>query len=398
MALGDVGRAEILRAVGEFDRLGRAAFLRRYGFQESRRYVLVVDGRRYDSKAVVGAAHGFLPGREPLAASEFSGGRGHAVKLLADLGFQVVEQGAVTEVTADGLVERIGALRVAHAPTGPLLYQPITLLWAFGRALRGEPRLLAWDETSAALGGLLERHGRRGERSRPDYPVLALFHAGLWALHGYEGTVPPAHGDAVPRRWFEEQRPAGGLAEPVHELMRTSGPARVAAIQAITERFFDGFDEVPLLTDVGLYDESVAASAGSPVTDPVLLAAQYERLCHLVESREESRRGQRRETVSRDPIRSGSAREAVIARSRRRCENPGCGGQPDDVTDSGAPILEVDHVVGLADDGPDHPRQMIALCPNCHAVKTRGRTRHELRDILIEVAAERHERMGGPPP
>jgi hypothetical protein len=32
-------------------------------------------GKRYDSKAVVGAAHGFLPGERPLAAGEFSGAR-----------------------------------------------------------------------------------------------------------------------------------------------------------------------------------------------------------------------------------------------------------------------------------------------------------------------------------
>jgi 5-methylcytosine-specific restriction protein A len=35
---------------------------------------------------------------------------------------------------------------------------------------------------------------------------------------------------------------------------------------------------------------------------------------------------------------------------------------------------------------------MIALCPNCHAVKTRGRTRHELRSTFLEVALARHLR------
>ncbi|WP_372494440.1 HNH endonuclease signature motif containing protein [Actinoallomurus purpureus] len=41
-------------------------------------------------------------------------------------------------------------------------------------------------------------------------------------------------------------------------------------------------------------------------------------------------------------------------------------------------MLEVDHIDQLADGGRDHPIQMIALCPDCHAVKTRGRTRHRL--------------------
>ncbi|MFH8294783.1 HNH endonuclease [Streptomyces sp. NPDC018059] len=402
MALSDIGRPEVLRAVEEFDGLGRDAFLRRYRFQASRTYLLVVDGQHYDSKAVVGAAHGYLADQRPLTASEFSGGRDHAVKLLGALGFQVVSQESATDGVADDLVRRIARLRVAHTRTGPLLYQPITLLWAVGRALRGEPRTLPWGETSVALGGLLEEFGLRGERARPGYPVLALHHAGLWTLQGHDGPVPHAHGDAsVPRRWFAAQQPAGGLARPLHDLMRTSGQARVEVIQTITDRFFEGLDEVPLLEAVGLYDDSVAADfpcgpqdAPPPpaMADQASLAARYDRLCAVVERREESRRGRRRERLTRDPIRSGSARRAVLLRSAGRCENPACGGQPDDVTDAGDPILEVDHIMEIASDGRDHPSQMIALCPNCHAVKTRGTTRHEVRSTFLEVVRELHER------
>jgi 5-methylcytosine-specific restriction protein A len=34
---------------------------------------------------------------------------------------------------------------------------------------------------------------------------------------------------------------------------------------------------------------------------------------------------------------------------------------------------------------------MIALCPNCHAIKTRGRTREQLRQELFAVATQRHQ-------
>ncbi|MGW1490461.1 hypothetical protein [Streptomyces sp. NPDC002402] len=33
---------------------------------------------------------------------------------------------------------------------------------------------------------------------------------------------------------------------------------------------------------------------------------------------------------------------------------------------------------------------MIAVCPNCHAVKTYGTTREALRDQLLGVAQEAH--------
>ncbi|MER7913923.1 HNH endonuclease signature motif containing protein [Streptomyces sp. NPDC096068] len=423
MTLADIGAAQVARAVEEFDRLGRRAFLERYGFGPSRTYHLVVDGRSYDSKAIVGAAHGFLPGLRPLKPSEFSGGLDHAVRVLTDLGFRVERSPAVgggvdADTTADAdtdrLVGRIAKLRVATTAGGPRLYQPITLLWAIGRALRGEPRLLSWEETAAALRKLLESHGLRGERPRPDYPVLALHRAGLWSLEEHTGGVPSAHGDAALLRWFAEQRPTGGLAEPVYALLAGSGRARVAVIEAIVDRFFDGVDEVPLLTEVGLYEDSVAddPDTGGPAADdpaldggdgpvdPVVAAAQYEKWCAAVERRE-AREGLRdgvryRERTVRDPVRSGLARQAVLARCDGRCENPGCQGQPDDVTDRWEPLLEVDHVVELAAGGRDHPSQMVALCPNCHAVKTRGRTRHRLREVLLEVALERHRR--GPLP
>ncbi|MFD6327695.1 hypothetical protein ACFWOL_33875, partial [Streptomyces sp. NPDC058442] len=63
-------------------------------FGRARRYLLEHDGKFYDSKAIVGVAHGYLDGQEVLEASEFSGGVGHAVSLLRQLGFTVVEEAA----------------------------------------------------------------------------------------------------------------------------------------------------------------------------------------------------------------------------------------------------------------------------------------------------------------
>lgn len=43
-------RADIVRATGEYDRLGQEAFLAQYGFGKATAYLLVYDGRSYDSK------------------------------------------------------------------------------------------------------------------------------------------------------------------------------------------------------------------------------------------------------------------------------------------------------------------------------------------------------------
>lgn len=88
MRKGAITREAILKALDECDRLGRPAFLDAYGFKEAQSYLLLHDGREYDSKAIAGVAHKYTEGR-PLAADEFSGGRGHAVAWLKREGFQI---------------------------------------------------------------------------------------------------------------------------------------------------------------------------------------------------------------------------------------------------------------------------------------------------------------------
>ncbi|HEV7290107.1 hypothetical protein [Sphingomonas sp.] len=83
----------VLNAIAEFDALGRATFLDRYGFNGARDYFLVHEGRRYDSKAIAAVAHKWAPGGDgrALTALELSGGRNDAAKLLLGLGFTVTD-------------------------------------------------------------------------------------------------------------------------------------------------------------------------------------------------------------------------------------------------------------------------------------------------------------------
>ena len=68
--------------------MGRDEFLARYGYGVARSYVVVYEGREYDSKAIAGVAHQWDQGRA-LRADEFSGGKEHAAAWLKRTGFQV---------------------------------------------------------------------------------------------------------------------------------------------------------------------------------------------------------------------------------------------------------------------------------------------------------------------
>lgn len=91
MGMNDISDpAAIRKAAAEFDELGRAAFLDKYGFGEAREFFLALDGKLYDSKAIVGAAHGFqFAAQGPLRANQFSGGEATVERKLKKLGFRV---------------------------------------------------------------------------------------------------------------------------------------------------------------------------------------------------------------------------------------------------------------------------------------------------------------------
>lgn len=100
MGLQDLSKREsVQQAIDEFDALGQDAFLKKYGFGKSSKYVLRHNGQRYDSKAIVGAAH-FYEFGQPLLHTEFSGGITQTVKKLIELGFSVVSSGIDYSVLA----------------------------------------------------------------------------------------------------------------------------------------------------------------------------------------------------------------------------------------------------------------------------------------------------------
>ena len=386
MGLRDITRTAVLAAIAEYDRLGQDEFLDKYGFDRARSYLLIHNGKAYDSKAIVGVAHGFLPEERALTARDFSGGEATVGRLLRGLGFTV----QVGDMTVDRLFRLLTRLNVYRSGGLPALYQPITLLWAFARAGRGAPRLVSWEETQRQIAALIKHYGRPGEGDRVYYPVAALYGAGLWELDTGAGTVPNAHGSSIPQRWFDEHRPQSGLVTPVYELVRDSAEAQAAAVRALTETYFVDANPAALLDELGL----AGLRTGSPAEAAFSArAAEYRRLCDRVDVFWAERDTTRASRMSADPVRSADARQAVLLRSEGRCENPGCTGDIHDLTDGGDPILEIDHIHDLALGGPDDPAQMIALCPNCHAIKTRGRTRKELRALLMATARRRHETL-----
>jgi len=122
MGLADITAGAIVAACKEFDEVGKTRFLKKYGFKSSRTYKLRRNGKFYDSKPIVGAAHGYVgSGYEPLRAQEFSGGHQQAVRVLENLEFEVIENPPPTRNPDWSRDELILATEfyLSHAPSIP---------------------------------------------------------------------------------------------------------------------------------------------------------------------------------------------------------------------------------------------------------------------------------------
>ena len=152
-----------------------------------------------------------------------------------------------------------------------------------------------------------------------------------------------------------------------------------------------------LEADTGeLYDETLDYGPGD--VDPAAATTgeesdedAYRRLNEAAEKRAAERAARKKQSRVDRFMRHSGARAAVIRRSGGNCESPECAGHPKELTSKGEPILQVDHIHDLAKGGDDLPKNMIALCPNCHALKTLGVDRERLRRVLRRTAQQHHE-------
>jgi hypothetical protein len=185
-----VTRHHVHLALKEYDALGGEAFRDRYGFGSSRDYVLVHEGRPYDSKAILGVALKHATG-VPGSAAEFSGGKDGAAKILEGLGFEVTSpapRNASTVGTEEARAAWAGAAREALLGTAKRYRAVITYkeLAAHVQHETGiRTRMLMHYWIGDVLGRVSRECAARGE------PLLSSLCVNA------EGSVGPGYAGAV---------------------------------------------------------------------------------------------------------------------------------------------------------------------------------------------------------
>lgn len=90
-------------------------------------------------------------------------------------------QDRVESVTTEEVLDAVRTLRVQEGADGRAKrHQPLTLLWAIGRARQGAGRLAGWPVARAKIDELIREFGHATDRSNAYLPFLALAGTDLW--------------------------------------------------------------------------------------------------------------------------------------------------------------------------------------------------------------------------
>jgi 5-methylcytosine-specific restriction enzyme A len=340
MGLSDLTAPAVNKAIEEFKQIGRDAFLNKYGFGASRGYLLLQDGQSYDSKAIAGAAHGYLRGQKALTAGQFSGGAATVQKVLEALGYKISQPdlpspGDVltnTEISQQFAVGNMSGMRrsltrnllVLISDPFKGLYQDRwegDILHYTGMGLTGDQsltfaqnRTLAESPKTGIAVHLLEAH----EEQR----------------YNYAGEV-----ELIGEPYQEDQLDELGENRKVWMFPVRLKPGGIAPI--LTE------------TEARAIEESQAKKARR------LTMAQLKARATTA----------KKTPATRNTQTSTFVRDAAVAEYVKRLAKGHC-----DLCNQQAPFenkqneayLECHHIVWLAKGGEDTIENTVALCPNCH--------------------------------
>ncbi|WP_270886886.1 HNH endonuclease signature motif containing protein [Pedococcus sp. 5OH_020] len=372
----------VRRAAEEFRDLGRDAFLAKYELTRSTDYYALIEGQLIDSKPLLAVAYSNqYPDRGLLPVARFSGGTGGAVRALTRLGFATTtralqqppelgdeyrDRTAIQDAYGGDRVAGIirfpgdAVVNVFSDASGPYADDSPSLLTPFG--YRGE-----------GLSG--PQRLDRGGNARLDAAFQAAVPVRFWYRPKGEPFRFLTWVVVLGRAWVAGTG-QDGLDRPEieWELEAVPGPDSHTWPTKVHESLIDARET----TD------------NNPQAPESRSHTSYADLVDRVDQRGQGRRSTG--VVRTDYARSAAARRAVLDRSGGVCESARCTGMPAELNRQGRAILDVDHIKDLALGGEDHPLNMVALCPNCHACKTRAKNAVGWRKELLAHARQAHTR------
>ncbi len=140
-------------------------------------------------------------------------------------------------MTLDDLSERFDGLGVWKASGQRAPHKPLLVLWAIGRCLRGEDRMVSYREAAPALKMLLTRFGLPRKTVHPEQPFWRLRKDGVWEVPGSERITKTSSGDALVSS-LRQENAHGGFPKEIYEVFQTDKRLAVRIAYSLLDAHF----------------------------------------------------------------------------------------------------------------------------------------------------------------
>ena len=149
------------------------------------------------------------------------------------------------------VLERFEKLRVWKRAGERAPHKPLLALYAIGKLLRGEDRLIPFSEVDTDLRKLLREFGPKRANYRPIYPFLHLQTDKVWAIPDATGTLPESYGD-VRKSDLLNHNVSGGFPENIACKLQTDSELVFEIIQRLLNAHFPASFHEDILQSVGI--------------------------------------------------------------------------------------------------------------------------------------------------
>jgi putative restriction endonuclease len=157
-------------------------------------------------------------------------------------------------------------------------HKPLLLLYALGRCLNDDSRMIPYSEVDRELRPLLVEFGPERKSSHTEYPFQRLSNDGIWELRNADRLEQRASNSDVKKSELLKHNVLGGFTEDAFQLLH-SNPALVSeiALEILNQHFPQTF-YADLLNAVGLeiqFEQTLRRRRDPAFRERVLMAYQY---------------------------------------------------------------------------------------------------------------------------
>ena len=149
------------------------------------------------------------------------------------------------------IIQRFEKLRVWKRAGERAPHKPLLVLYAIGKLLRGEGRLIPYSEVDTKLGNLLREFGPKRANYRPKYPFWHLQTDKVWEIPDATQIFHESHGD-VRKDDLLHHNVSGGFPENIARTLQKDSKLVFEIIQRLLNAHFPSTLHEDILTAVGI--------------------------------------------------------------------------------------------------------------------------------------------------